>query len=237
MPITLITGGSTGIGAATAQLLLDAGHQVAVTGRDAGRLSAVAERLGAGDKLLILVSDATVDSDVQDAVDRTVERFGGLTNIVANAGFSTHDTLANGDPARWRDMVLANVLAPALLIRAALPALTRTAEAGELPRIVLLGSVAGVKNTPGNVYSMTKWAVTGLAENTRMLVTKQGIGVTLVAPGRVDTPFWEPVTHGAPVEGPSLTAPDIARTIAWTLTQPAGVDVNTVIVRPIGQAI
>ena len=150
------------------------------------------------------------------------------TCLVANAGFATHDTLADGDPDRWREMVLTNVLGPALLIKAALPALQQTRG-----RIVLIGSVAGFVHTPGNIYGVTKWAVTGLAENTRRLVTGDGIGVTLIAPGRVATPFWD--ANGGPPAGGLLTADQIADAIVWAISQPSGVDVNTVIVRPIGQ--
>jgi NADP-dependent 3-hydroxy acid dehydrogenase YdfG len=73
----------------------------------------------------------------------------------------------------------------------------------------------------------------GLAENTRRLVTGDGIGVTLIAPGRVTTPFWD--ANGGPPAGALLTADQIADSIVWAISQPSGVDVNTVIVRPIGQ--
>jgi NADP-dependent 3-hydroxy acid dehydrogenase YdfG len=232
MPVTLITGGSSGIGAATARALLALGHQVVVTGRDEARLAGFAKAAGSGDALLTVVGDAVDYEAVTGAVDAAVEHFGRLDNVVANAGFSTHDNLADGDPSRWRDMVLVNVLAPALLVKAALPALTEAAG-----RIVFIGSVAGLKNTPGNMYSATKWAVSGLAENARMLVTGSGVGVTLVAPGRVETPFWDNRDGGRPLEGPILTAEDIARSVVWALDQPAGVDVNTVVIRPVGQAV
>ena len=98
---------------------------------------------------------------------------------------------------------------------------------------MLIGSVAGFKHTPGNLYSMTKWAVTALAENTRMLVTADGVGVTLVAPGRIETPFW---SDGLP-PGPVLPPDPIAAAIVWAVEQPAGVDMNTVVIRPVGQGI
>jgi NADP-dependent 3-hydroxy acid dehydrogenase YdfG len=231
LPATLITGGGSGIGAATARRLLEAGHRVAITGRDRNRLARCAAELDAGDALLPITGDATDYDAVRGAVDAAVKEFGRLDNVVANAGFATHDDLADGDPERWREMVLANVLGPAFLVKAALPALRETRG-----RIVLIGSVAGFKNTPGNLYSATKWAVTALAENTRMLVTGEGIGVTLIAPGRVDTPFWGGAPGGGPPPGPALTAVQIADAIAWAIAQPDGVDVNTIVVRPIGQA-
>ncbi|MFL6073239.1 MAG: SDR family oxidoreductase [Mycobacteriales bacterium] len=231
--VTLITGASSGIGAATARRLLAAGHRVAVTGRDPGRLAALADDLSVGsDRLLTVTGDATEYADVAAAVRAAVEGFGRLDAVVANAGFSAHDTLADGDPARWRELVLTNVLGPALLVRAALPALR---ESGG--RIVFVGSTAGVKNTPGNLYSVTKWAVSALAENTRVLVTRDGVGVTLVAPGRVDTPFWSDHPAGHAPDGPVLTPDQIADAIAWAVGQPAGVDVNTLVIRPVGQVV
>jgi len=227
----LITGAAGGIGAATTRRLLAAGYQVAISGRHEAQLQNLVSELNQPDRVFPVVADATDYDALNEAVERTVERFGQLDVVIANAGFSTHDNLITGDPDRWREMVLVNVLGPALLVKAALPALR--ASRG---RIVFLGSVAGFKNTPGNMYSVTKWAATGLAENTRLLVTGDGIGVTLIAPGRVDTSFWSHRSTGAAADGPSLTAENIADTIAWALDQPASVDINTVLLRPIGQA-
>ncbi|MFF6779548.1 SDR family NAD(P)-dependent oxidoreductase [Streptomyces sp. NPDC012510] len=229
-PVTLITGGGTGIGAAVARRLLDDGQRVAVTGRRAERLRAFAEELGDPKGLLTLPGNAAEYIDVQAAVDTTLKEFGRIDTVLANAGFATHDTVAEGDPAGWTEMVLTNVLGPALLIRAAVDALKETRG-----RIVLVGSVAGFVHTPGNIYGATKWAVTGLAENTRRQVTEWGVGVTLVAPGRVETPFWD--SYGSLPPGHLLTADQIADSVVWAIRQPAGVDVNTVVVRPIGQPV
>jgi NADP-dependent 3-hydroxy acid dehydrogenase YdfG len=128
-------------------------------------------------------------------------------------------------------MVLTNVLGPALLIRAALPALRETRG-----RIVLVGSVAGFVYSPGNIYGATKWAVTGLAENTRRMVTSDGIGVTLIAPGAVRTNFFDNNPGGVP-DRDFLSADQLADSIVWAISQPSGVDVNTVIIRPIGQPL
>ncbi len=232
-PVALITGGSSGIGAATVRQLLARGHRVAVTGRDHDRLDRFAKELGKPADLLTLPGDAADYGAVRAAVESTVAQFGRLDTVVANAGFATHDDLADGDPAGWREMVLTNVLGPALLIRAAVPALKRTRG-----RIVLIGSVAGLIHTPGNIYGATKWAVTGLAENTRLLATGDGIGVTLICPGAVETNFFDPI-GGPPADRPGgyLPADQLAASIVWAITQPRGVDVNTLTVRPIGSPL
>ncbi|WP_327709231.1 SDR family oxidoreductase [Streptomyces sp. NBC_00464] len=225
---TLITGGSTGIGAATAQRLLKRGHRVAITGRDPEKLVAFANRQGAGADLMTLPGDTSDASDVQAAVTTTIQAFGRLDNVIINAGFSLPGALTDHTPEAMRAMVLTNVLGPALVVRATVPHLKDTRG-----RIVIIGSVAGVKHTPGNLYSVTKWAAHALAENTRMAVTGDGIGVTLIAPGKVDTPFWD--SRGGTPPGPAMTAENIADSILFALDQPEGMDINHIQMRPIGQ--
>jgi NADP-dependent 3-hydroxy acid dehydrogenase YdfG len=228
-PATLITGGSTGIGAATARALLKQGHRVAVTGRDADKLAAFAASAGAGERLLTITSDTSDAHDVASAVRRVVDAWGRLDNVIANAGFSLPGTLESHAPEDMRAMVLTNVLGPALLVRETLSHLRESKG-----RIVIIGSVAGVRNTPGNLYSVTKWAAHALAENTRLLVGKDGVGVTVVAPGVVDTPFWDE-RGGTPEAAPAMTAEQIADTIVFAINQPAGVDINHITMRPTGQ--
>ena len=233
-PVTLITGGSSGIGAATARALLEQGHRVAVTGRDADRLAAFAASVSSsadtGERLLSIPGDASDPADVASTVAQVVERWGRLDTVIANAGFSLPGTLEDHDPDAMRSMILTNVLGPALLVRETLPRLR--ASKG---RIVVVGSVAGIRNTPGNLYSVTKWAVHALVENVRLLVAKDRIGVTLVAPGVVDTPFWDE-RGGSPQAAPALTAEHIADAILFAVNQPEGVDVSQLVVRPTGQS-
>lgn len=226
-PVTLITGGSSGIGAATARRLLARGHRVVVTGRDRGRLDRFVAEAATPEHLATCAGDAADYADVRRAVESTMAAFGRLDTVVANAGIATFDTLAEGDPVGWREMIVTNVLGPALLIRASLVALRESRG-----HIVLVGSAAGLVHSPGNLYGVTKWAMTGLAGNTRMMVTGDGIRVTLIAPGRVDTEFWAPA--GGTPPGGSLTAEQIADSIAWAIEQPPSVDVNTVVLRPMG---
>ncbi|MFI8458194.1 SDR family oxidoreductase [Kitasatospora sp. NPDC085464] len=228
-PVTLITGGSTGIGAATARALLKQGHRVAVTGRDAGKLAAFATTAGAGERLLTITGDASEADDVAATVRHVLDTWGRLDNVIANAGFSLPGNLETHAPEDMRAMILTNVLGPALLIQETLPHLR--ASKG---RIVIIGSVAGVRHTPGNLYSVTKWAAHALAENTRLLVGQDGVGVTVVAPGIVDTPFWHG-RGGTPEAAVTMTGEQIADTIVFAINQPAGVDINHITVRPTGQ--
>jgi NAD(P)-dependent dehydrogenase (short-subunit alcohol dehydrogenase family) len=108
-------------------------------------------RGAAPDRLLALSGDAAAYVDVSAAVEATLRRFGRLDVAAANAGYTTFDDVADGDPHGWHHMVLTNVLGPALLIRAALPALRETRG-----RIILVGRVAGVVYSPGNIYGATK---------------------------------------------------------------------------------
>ncbi|MER7109418.1 SDR family oxidoreductase [Streptomyces sp. NPDC000229] len=227
--VTLITGGSTGIGAATARALLKQGHRVVITARDADRLAAFAASTGDRDRLMTVPGDTSDDSHITSVVRQTVQSWGRLDNVIANAGFSLPGTLEDHLPDAMRAMVLTNVLGPALLVRATLPHLKESRG-----RIVIVGSVAGVKNTAGNLYSVTKWAAHALAENTRLLVTKDGVGVTLVAPGMVDTPFWDN-RGGLPEEAPTMTAEQISDAILFAINQPKGLDINHVTMRPVGQ--
>lgn len=229
-PVALITGGGSGIGAATARRLLAKGNRVSVTGRSEERLRRFAADLGDPADLVVLAGDAADWNAVESAVETTIDHFGRLDTVVANAGYATFDTVTDGDPSGWRDMVLTNVLGPALLIRAALPALKETCG-----RIVLVGSVAGVVHTPGNLYGATKWAVTGLAENTRRMVSADGVGVTLVNPGATGTSFFD--ADGGPPDRALLTADQVADAIVWAIGQPASVDVNTVTIRPVGAPV
>jgi NADP-dependent 3-hydroxy acid dehydrogenase YdfG len=121
--------------------------------------------------------------------------------------------------------VLTNVLGPALSIRACLPHF-RQQNAGH---VVLTSSVAGRRWVVGSLYSCTKHAVTAMGESLRQEVADTNIKVSTVEPGMVDTPFFDDRPTGA------LEADDIARAVMFALTQPAHVDVNEILVRPINQ--
>ncbi len=225
--VLLITGASTGIGAATARQAVTRGWRVALGARSEDKLGELATELG-DDKALAKRCDVTEWEDQEAFVAATLERFGRLDAVFANAGFGATRGFLEESPEQWRSMVLTNVLGVAYSIRAALPHF-KEQDAGHF---LLTSSIAGRRALPGSLYSSTKWAVTGMGESLRQEVAETPIKVTLIEPGMVDTPFFD-----AHPMGGGLQADDIARWVLYALDEPAHVDVNEILIRPINQPI
>jgi NADP-dependent 3-hydroxy acid dehydrogenase YdfG len=222
--VFLITGASTGIGAATARLAVATGHRVVLAARSADALEALARDLG-GDERAIAVPTDVADWGAQQALAaRALEHFGGLDVVFANAGFGAQRSFLGDSPEHWRDMVLTNVLGVAYTIRATLETIRE-----RRGHVVLTSSAAGRRAIPGSLYSATKHAVTAMGESLRQELNGTGARVTLIEPGMVDTPFFD-----NPGEG-RLEAEDVARIVMFALAQPPHVDVNEILVRPTAQ--
>jgi NADP-dependent 3-hydroxy acid dehydrogenase YdfG len=230
MPQTmLITGASTGIGAATARHAVEAGWRVALAARSEDKLAKLVEELGE-DNALAHATDVTEFADQERLVSATIERFGQIDAAFANAGFGAARGFLKEDPDQWRQMILTNVLGVAYTIRAVMPHFLER-NAGHF---LLTSSVAGRRSLPGSLYSASKMAVTGIGESLRQeLRQHEGsqVRVTLVEPGVVDTPFFD-----SPPSIDALQPDDIARVVMFVLAQPAHVDVNEVLIRPTSQA-
>jgi NADP-dependent 3-hydroxy acid dehydrogenase YdfG len=224
-PVFLITGASTGIGAATARHASEAGYRVVLAARSQDKLDALAAELGGEQRALAVTCDVTGWDDQQALADRALERFGRIDVAFANAGFGAKRGFLEETPEHWREMVLTNVYGAALTIRATLPAV-REAKG----HVLLTGSVAGRVALPGSLYSCTKWAVSAMGEALRQEVSGSGVRVTLIEPGMVDTPFFDNRPTGV------LSADDIARAVMYAVGQPAHVDVNELLIRPNAQA-
>ena len=223
--VMLITGASTGIGASTARLAAADGYALVLAARGKERLEELRAELGRPEAVLTVQCDVA-DWEAQEAmVDAALDRFGRIDAVVANAGFGAKRGFEAETPEHWRDMILTNVLGVALTVRASLPAVR--ASKGHY---VLTGSVAGRRALPGSVYSATKWAVTGMAENLRQELNGTGVRVTLISPGAVDTPFFDQ----APAF-PALEPDDVASAIMYALSQPERVDVNEIMLRSTDQ--
>jgi NADP-dependent 3-hydroxy acid dehydrogenase YdfG len=226
--VMLITGASTGIGAATARHAVGAGWRVALAARSEDKLSDLVRELGE-EHALAARCDVTEFADQEAFVAATLERFGRVDAAFANAGFGAARGFLKEDPEQWRQMVLTNVLGVAYTIRAVLPHFKER----RTGHFVLTSSVAGRRSLPGSLYSATKWAVSGMGESLRQeLRQDEGseIRVTLVEPGMVDTPFFDNRPTAA------LEADDIARIVMFAVEQPPRVDVNEILVRPTSQA-
>jgi NADP-dependent 3-hydroxy acid dehydrogenase YdfG len=223
--VLLITGASSGIGAATARRLAAAGWRLALAARSLDRLEALADELGGAPRALAIRCDVTDWPDQEAMVAAALAGFGQIDAVFANAGFGAPRGFLKDTPEHWREMVLTNVLGAAYTIRASIPALT--ASRGHL---LLTSSVAGRRALPGSLYSATKFAVTAMGEAARQDVDGTGIRVTLIEPGMVDTPFFDNRPASA------LEPDDIARAVAFALDQPPHVDVNEILIRPTSQS-
>jgi NADP-dependent 3-hydroxy acid dehydrogenase YdfG len=224
-PVLVITGASSGIGAATARRAVEFDYRVVLAARSTDKLEALADELGGDERALAVQCDVTNWDDQQRLVATTLERFGRLDAFFANAGFGAKRGFLEESVEHWESMVLTNVLGPALSIRACLPHF-RDRNAGH---VILTSSVAGRRWVVGSLYSCTKHAVTAMGESLRQEVADTNIKVSTVEPGMVDTPFFDDRPTGA------LEADDIARAVMFALTQPPHVDVNEILVRPINQ--
>ena len=220
-PVFLITGASTGIGAATARHAARAGYRVVLAARSEDKLQALAEETGG----LAVRCDVTEWSDQEALVARTLEEYGRLDVAFANAGFGGARGFTAGTPEEWKAMVLTNVYGAALTIRATIDHLRESKG-----HLLLTGSVAGRRALPGSLYSCTKWAVTAMGEAARQELNGSGVRVTLIEPGVVDTPFFD-----EPPKMEALQEDDIANAVMYAVSQPPHVDVNEILVRPTAQ--
>ncbi|HET6868408.1 MAG TPA: SDR family oxidoreductase [Solirubrobacteraceae bacterium] len=222
--VFLITGASSGIGAATARHASAAGYRVVLAARSVDRLHELAGELGGEERALALECDVTEWDQQQAVVQRALQRFGRIDVAFANAGFGAARSFLGDTPEHWREMVLTNVYGVALTIRATLEALKETRG-----HLILTGSVAGRRALPGSLYSATKWSVTAMGEAARQELNDTGVRVTVIEPGMVDTPFFDNRPSDA------LHDDDIARAVMYALAQPPHVDVNEILVRPVAQ--
>src|SRR3954452_18802036 len=225
--VLLITGASTGIGAATARQAAAAGWKVVLSARSEDKLQELAREIGA-ETALAQRCDVTEIADQERLVEAALERFGRIDAVFANAGFGAKRGFLEEDPDFWRSMVLTNVLGVAYTIRATMPHLQDRGSGHYL----ITSSVAGRRALPGSLYSSTKWAVTGMAESLRQELRAAGsrVRVSLVEPGMVDTPFFDDRPTDA------LEPDDIARIVMFALEQPDHVAINEILVRPTSQA-
>ncbi|HVL30957.1 MAG TPA: SDR family oxidoreductase [Solirubrobacteraceae bacterium] len=224
-PVLLITGASSGIGAATARRAAREGYRVVLAARSTGALEELADELGGEQRAIAVTCDVGEWSDQEAMVRSALDAFGRIDVAFANAGFGAKRGFLEETPEHWRSMVLTNVLGCAYTIRATLPALKDS-----VGHLLLTSSVAGRRALKGSLYSATKHAVTAMAEAARQDLDGTGVRVTSIEPGLVDTPFFDNRVSNA------LEPDDIARAVLFAVQQPPHVDVNEILVRPVTQS-
>jgi NADP-dependent 3-hydroxy acid dehydrogenase YdfG len=242
--VALVTGASSGIGAATAAALAGQGAAVALAARRRDRLGELAAGIrDQGGTALVLECDITEERQAADAVARTVAELGRLDTLINNAGVMLLGPVVDAPLSEWQQMVEINVLGLLYCAHAALPHLLRAA--GDSPRqvadMVNISSVAGRVARNGNgVYSLTKHGVGAFSESLRQEVTRRYLRVSLVEPGATAT---ELTSHNRPEVlesirnqfGQTMRAEDVADAIIYIVTRPRHVAVNEMLIRPTEQ--
>jgi NADP-dependent 3-hydroxy acid dehydrogenase YdfG len=242
----LVTGASSGIGAATALELAGLGASVALAARRPERLEELAEKIRSqGGRAEVIIADVSNEQQAREAVERAAAQFGRLDTLVNNAGVMLLGPAEEAPLAEWQQMVEVNLLGTLYCTHVALPLLLNAArnDPRQVADLINVSSVAGrVARAGSSVYNATKHAVGAFSEALRQEVTGRHVRVSIVEPGAVET---ELASHNRPeiLEGlrqrfasqQRMTASDIAETIAFIVTRPRHVAINEILVRPTEQ--
>lgn len=221
MPKTLfITGASSGIGAATAHAAVASGWNVALMARSEDKLRSLQNELG--DAAAIFPGDVTQQTDLLRATSGAVDRFGGIDAVFANAGRGlSKPGTEGGDLDDIRGMIDLNITGLVMTARATLPELRKTQGT-----LVLTGSAAGRRHIAGSIYGATKWFVHGYAGNMAEEMREWGGRCAVVAPGMVDTPFFD---QGAPDK---LQPEDVANAVIQIIDAPKRAAIREIFLMP-----
>ncbi|MET9662034.1 SDR family NAD(P)-dependent oxidoreductase [Streptomyces sp. NPDC006510] len=247
--VALVTGASSGIGAATARQLAEQGASVVLVARRKDRLADLAAEIEqAGGTALAVAADITDRTQAEAAVQQAIEHFGRLDTLVNNAGLMLLGPVAGADPDEWERMIAVNVQGLLYTTRAALPHLFKAAEEGprRVADIVNISSIAGrVAGNNYGVYNLTKFGVNGFTESLRQEVTQRHVRVGVLEPGGVDTELGSHNDHKPGVreaiaafykQTEVLAPEDIADGVAYMVTRPRHAAVGELWIMPTDQA-
>jgi len=237
--VVAITGASSGIGEATAELLAARGAKLVLGARGADKLNAVAARLSAGADVVTKVTDVSRRGDVAEFVSLATDTYGRLDVLVSNAGIMPVSPFDEHCVDDWEAMVDVNVKGVLFGIAAALPVFRRQG----FGHFVNTASTAAFRVTPGqSVYAGTKMAVRAISEGLRQ-EAGENLRVTIISPGMTSTNFAESITDPATRADLerrrdliAMAPAAVARAIAFAIEQPSDVDVGEIVVRPTAQA-
>ena len=229
--IAVITGGGTGIGAATAEELARTGIAVVLVGRRPAPLNVTASRIKeAGGEALAYPCDISDFKAMEVLAGSTVERFGRIDLVVPNASVHDVSTIDGGDPMKWRDLIMINVIGLLNTVRAFLPHMYLQ----ESGHFIIVSSLSGRMTYVGEpAYITSKHAQVAFAECLRKEATPRGIKVTIIEPGLVDTPLSaNPFAEEIKKTVPPLLPEEVARAIRYCFEQPDNCTINELSLRP-----
>ncbi|QDP96602.1 SDR family oxidoreductase [Microlunatus elymi] len=234
--VAVITGASSGIGAATARALAADGYQVALLARRLDRIEALAQELGNGS--VAIQADVTDRDSLLAAASRVQDELGGAGVLVNNAGIMLLGPFSSEQHHDYRTMIEANLLGAITATEVFLDQL-KNGGAGDL---VNISSVAGRTARAGNgVYAATKWGMNGWSESLRQELLP-GVRVTLIEPGVVDTELPQHITHEATraqvqkgYDQATVKPEEVAEIIAFVLARPRHLAIHEVLLRPVDQ--
>lgn len=238
--VAIVTGASSGIGEAITEQLAARGAHVAMAARRVERLEALAERLrGEGyGETLTAACDVREATQVEALVRQTLERWGRLDILIANAGFGYRKSLVESDIHRWKAMIDTNVYGLLLTLKYGVPPMLQQGRG----HVVVMSSIAGRVFTPGgSAYCATKAAATAIADSLRQEVGQKGVRVTAIEPGVVISEFQEVAEYTPDIVANMLKGAeplypvDIARTVIAALEMPSNVGLHEIVVRAAGQ--
>jgi NADP-dependent 3-hydroxy acid dehydrogenase YdfG len=242
-PVALITGASSGIGAAIARTLAEKGYRLVLCARRRDRLEALAADLThQGVEVLTQSADLRQEADILAVFETIRQTWGGVDVLINNAGLGHKSPLMSGDTEAWREMLEVNVLALCVCTREAIQDMQRRGDRGH---IIHISSLSGHR-VPGasGVYAATKYAVRALTEGLRqeLRAANSAIRVSAISPGFTETEFAEKY-HNSPdiaqdiySRFPVLQPEDVANAVVYVLEQPEYVQVHDVLVRSTFQA-
>ncbi len=227
--VAIVTGGSRGIGFAIAKALAGRGMHVTITGRDAEALASAANALNAADRVLTFAADVAEIEEVQQLVQRTVDRWGGLDVLVNNAGIGGFSPLADMAPQMWNAVIDTNLTGVYHCCHAAIPHLRKRGGGW----IINISSLAGKNAFPGGAaYCASKAALNMFSEVLMQEVRYDGIRVSYIMPGSVDTDFAGPGRESGSGASWKIGADEVAQMVVDLLEMPGRTLPSRIEMRP-----
>ncbi|MFA3789924.1 SDR family oxidoreductase [Aliiglaciecola sp. SL4] len=219
--VVLITGASSGIGAATVEKVVKAGHKAVITARSIDKLKDIAKKWGE-EQVLPVKADVTNLSEIEGVVNQAIDKFGRLDVVFANAGTGSKAAgIEQGDVKDWKTMLDVNINALLFTAKASLPYLRKTQG-----HFIITSSIAGKITLKGSVYGASKWFAYGFGKNLAEEMAQWNGRCTTICPGMVNTPFFDEAKPD------KLDPSDVADAVLYAISANPRCDIREVCLMP-----